>query len=264
MTSSTHSNVPVRAYQFFVFVWPGHLEHGVEIERKLQLEGEDVVVIASGVPQGPPHWVHLSNNEYFGAQFSRCLQIADCDVLVHIQADAAIADVPEFIGRMKSAFSRGDIAIWSPDIDYTFYRTSLVQAPRRPSCESADPLPKHLVPILNTDCTCWALRSDVVTQLRSYCRPDWNLGWGWDSLAAACAWTGGSLVVRDVGIVVSHPRGTGYDSAKAETEFVRVKSDLPVPISAYIAVVEALIMARYRRSRHWLGDRVRARVPVIK
>ena len=262
MESVTHC--PSLAFQFFVFVWPGQLERGIELEQLLLAEGEEAIVIASGVPEGPNRWVHLSDDAYFGTQFARCLQMADCDVLVHIQADATIADMPKFIGRMKSAFSRGDIAIWSPDVDYTFYRTSLVRAPSRRSCESGHPLPKHLVPVLNTDCTCWALRSDVVAPLRRYCRPDWNLGWGWDSLAAAIAWTGGSLVVRDVGIVVSHPRGTGYDSAKAETEFVQVKSDLPASISAYINVAESLIVARYRRSRYWLRDRIRSRMPMIK
>lgn len=251
-------------YQFFVFVWPGQVDQGMEIERALLTQGEEVIVIASGVPKGPSHWVHLSNEAYFGAQFATCLEMADRDILVHVQADAQVADFPELIRRMKLAFDREDIGIWAPDVDYTFYKTEFVRAPDTIFVDPENPLPGYLVPVLNTDCTCWALRSTIVSQLRAYQRPNWNLGWGWDSLAAACAWISGSLVVRDVEIVVAHPKGTGYDATQANTEFASVKKDLPPAMKAYVAVAEELILSRYSRSSHWVRDRLRSRIPLMK
>lgn len=246
-------------FQFFVFAWPGYLQSALEIEQSLLERGEEVVVISSGLEEGPSHWLKLSNEAYFGDQFSLCLQMFGGDVLVHIQSDARIADWNMFLQRMKSAYEHDTPGIWAPDVNYTFYQTSIVRFNAFGLYPSKGKSHSRLIGVLNTDCTCWSLRSELVDQLKEFVRPDWNLGWGWDSLAAAISWSQGYPVIRDLEIQVQHKRGTGYDANRAALEFQRVKKDLPSELQVILEMQESLIRERYARSGQWIKDQIRSR-----
>lgn len=246
-------------FQFFVFAWPGWAHAAEKLEMSLVDRGEDVHVIASGIPEAPERWLSLTDDAYFGEQFVTALRNFKGDVLVHIQADASITDMDRFLHRLRTAYALCDPGVWAPDVDYTFYRTELVIAPSGFTSGKANNLDPAVVEVLNTDCTCWSLNSVVASALKDYAREDWNLGWGWDTLASAISWSMGLQVLRDLSVQVQHPRGTGYNAQVAEREFDRVRESLPSGVKQLVSLQESLILERYQHSRQWLKDRLRSR-----
>ena len=247
--------------RFFVFAWPGYLEAARRLEQRLVDRGRHVSVIASGLDNAPDHWSKLSNDSYFGDQFALCLRMFVGDVLVHIQADATIDDLDEFLRRLEHAHSEYSPGVWAPDVDYTFYATRLVTLDRELGFDGSFEHDSDLVQVLNTDCTCWSISAIVVEDLLRFTRSDWRYGWGWDHLAAAISLSRGLPVVRDLSIRVLHRRGTGYSAMQAAVEFERVKSDLPPTLKSIVALQEAVIAARYAGSIQWAIDRLRHRLP---
>lgn len=246
-------------FQFFIFAWPGHALKARDLESNLVARGEDVQVIASGIDDSPERWLKLSNDAYFGDQFVSALDRFDGDVLVHVQADGSITDLDYFLQRLRYAHTILRPGVWAPDVDYTFYRTDFVLAPTGDNVSVEEALDPSIVEVVNTDCTCWSLSSAVVQDLRGFVRPDWKLGWGWDTLAAATSSSLGLRVLRDLSVKVRHPRGTGYNTEQAAGEFDRVKATLSPEMRQLVRLQEALILERYRHSREWWKDQLRIR-----
>jgi len=245
-------------FQFFVFAWPGYLEAAEAIESELKNHGQEVWVIASGLENGPQRWLKLSDDAYFGTQFQLALSRFTGDVLVHIQADAHIRDYGHFLDRLRESHMRFAPGVWAPDVNYSFYQTRLVLWPTQGHMGSSSQHDPDIVPVLNTDCTCWSLTAAVADSLRGFASPHWNLGWGWDTLASALSWSMGLQVLRDLSVVVDHPRGTGYNSQTAEDEFREVKSSLPSELRHTVLLQEAIVLERYRYSPQWMRDRIRS------
>jgi len=242
-------------YQFFIFAWPGYFEAAARLEIALQQRGCHVTVVASGAPRDNQNWIHLSEDAYFGEQFLECLSRFDGDVLVHIQADAGIPDFDIFLNRLKLGHSHPNIGIWAPDVDYTFYQTRLVRRDfANLDQRNLDP---RILPVLNTDCTCWSLAVPVVQALRDLGITESHFGWGWDSVAAAISDDLGLLVIRDSSIKIRHPRGTNYNSQLAEIEFQNLISAVPQQIQETLKEHSATVQERYSRSRQAFLDRVR-------
>ncbi len=247
-------------YQLFIFAWPGHAESARALEQQFLDRRQEVTVVASGVSDGPSHWVHLSNEIYFGGQFSKALDLFSGDVLVHIQADAQLLDIDNFLKRLRFGHEQFHPGIWAPDVNYTFYETSLVRDQNPMSGLGRDELDPSVVDVLNTDCTCWSLNSVVAKELRNFARPEWRLGWGWDTLAAVTSWSLGYRVLRDTTIEIRHPRGTGYSAQEASREFEQVKSSLAEATQKLISLQEQVILERYQHSYQWFKDRLRSRL----
>ena len=245
-------------FNFFIFAWPGYFEAAEIVEAELRERGENTTVIASGSEGGPERWIKLSDDAYFGSQFVQALRRFEGDVLVHIQADAVIPDFDRFLSRLRSGFDSSNAGVWAPNVDYSFYKTEFVQAPNPSERLASQTLDDSVIRVLNTDCTCWAIHAAVVEELKMFVQGDWNLGWGWDSLASTVSYSMGYAVLRDTSITIGHPRGTGYNSKEAAQEFLRVKDALTPSLQQILVCHEALILERYRHSSQWFRDRLKS------
>lgn len=100
-----------------------------------------------------------------------------------------------------------DLEIWAPDIDTCWLPTKRVIAGKacRPGVEI----------VYRTDSIVWAVTVRSVERLRALDYECNNLGFGIDLVAATFAFGRRLLIVRDTGVVVGHPEGTGYDRAEA-------------------------------------------------
>jgi len=242
-------------YQFFVFAWPGYFQAASQLQHALQIRGCDVSVIASGADGWDANWTHLDNSAYFGEQFLTSLDAFDSDIFVHIQADALIPDLDHFLRRLKLGHSHPRVGIWAPDVDYTFYRSSIVKMRGQSNRDKARET--GLIEVLNTDCTCWSITKPVVDRLMSLNIKESHFGWGWDSIAAAISSDLDLLVLRDEQIKIRHPRGTNYNSVGAESEFAHLLTNLPGAIREKILRDNAEIHHRYNRSTLAIYDKVR-------
>ena len=234
------------------------------LERNLVDRGQPVTVVASGLDNGPDHWVHLSDDVFFGGQFAEALRHFSGDVLVHIQADAMVVDMDYFLARLRFGYEQFSPGVWAPNVDYTHYRTSLVRDRGPIKRDFNRQLDPFIVDVLNTDCTCWSLNAAVVERLREFIGPEWKFGWGWDTLAAATSWSLGYRVLRDTRVTVRHPRGAGYSARVASKEFEEVKSSLPIPTQKMISLQEQLIGERYHHSGHWFSDQWHSRKSMLR
>jgi hypothetical protein len=128
------SNVSLKiAIHSFIISWPGFEEKALEIEKLLSQQAGNVHVIHSRGDSSdfeiPAHWVILPNEAFYGAKFSKSLELCSSDVMLQIQADAHSDDWPEIIHRCHLAFAENhDLGLWAPLVDWTPWslaRTSL-------------------------------------------------------------------------------------------------------------------------------------------
>ena len=93
----------------------------------------------------------------------------------------------------------------------------------------------------NPDCTCWAIRADVLRACPPVDPRHNRFGWGIDYLVCATARSLGLAVVRDYEFQVRHVKGMGYDAKGARKEFRHLLRGLPRELRAE---VEELVARR--------------------
>jgi hypothetical protein len=54
----------------------------------------------------------------------------------------------------------------------------------------------------------------------------YKMGWGWDIIFPAISFINKRPVIRDYGHTIEHPRGTNYDTNKAEQEMWHLYNSL--------------------------------------
>jgi hypothetical protein len=242
---------PSLTFDYVVFCWPGWERNATGLARSIGELGRAVTVLGSGSTSTEVPWVTLSNDAYFGDQFRAAIGRFDADVLVHIQADATIDDVSGFVSRVEEAFRNERIGIWAPDVDHTFWRTQRVGLGTRSN--SALQLRPSERLVVNTDCTCWALRASVIEGFRSLNLSQAHYGWGLDFTGAALAYLDDLLVVRDLGILVTQPMGTGYALDEAATEFEHLLAAMPTEIRGMVNLLRRAAEANNQQEKRLVG-----------
>lgn len=242
-------------FQYFVFAWPGTYDNASKTANDLLGLGCNVQIVSSGsISHARCSVVELDLNAHFGDQFSAALSAFNGDVLVHIQGDAVIDSPTNFVRYAKESFTNSEIGVWSPEVSYTSWPTNLVavDGSSRHKEISAN---HHWV--VNTDCTCWALRDVVVSDLRSLGVQDMHYGWGIDLLASALAFGRGLYVVRDDRIFVKHPAGTGYSAVEALGEYEQFMSGVPKSVNHVVQLLLSVHRGLVERHNRRLRVRVR-------
>ncbi len=147
------------------------------------------------------------HGHYYGHLWNEALRLHDARVLGIITSDARIADVPRLLDRMRRAFATFDkLWCYAPNVDHTPWQYRLDALLRL----SAD---MYHVP--TTDGICWFLRTELAHMVGPVPLEVNHLGWGIDVLAAICCARAGRWTVRDYGITILHPAGSGYSRDEA-------------------------------------------------
>lgn len=199
----------------FIFNWKGQFEKAQQTEGLLRRVSDEVVVINSDDGNTRPGWVDLGDECYFTAQFFKALDLFDGDILFHVQADATYDDwqgVFDHALRYLDAYNWG---VYAPNIDFTGWQAAKVDI------ESDYFREPDLRLVANTDCTCWFIHRDILTQFAKHRTlfADNKYGWGLDLTMAALSYLIQRPVIRDYGHTIVHPRGHGYDNDRASYEY---------------------------------------------
>lgn len=204
-----------------ILAWAGHEEKALAIEQAVTGHADSVSVIYSVPETGPSvpdHWVRVPYECFFGCKFEKALTIHPGGVLLQIQADAHIDDWPLLVSRCRDAFDNyADLGVWAPTVDYSMYHPLS-------KVFIADFAPEHsLVSVRQTDGIVWAIDERVIERMRQADYSGNRLGWGIDGMAIAYAYSHNLLVLRDLSLEVSHPKGAGYgrDEATRQLEWFR-------------------------------------------
>jgi hypothetical protein len=203
--------------QTFIFNWRGQYSKTRAKELQLRAIGVEPVVINSDDTITHEHWHNIGDDSYFNAQFLKALEVfdaSDCDVLFHVQADASYDNWKQLYDDAEKYYEMTDWGIYAPNVDYTWYDSS------RTDVAALDfPIDKLKI-VANTDCTCWFIHKDIIDEFkaRKIDMTKYKMGWGWDIVFPAIAFINKRPVIRDYNHTIEHPRGTNYDTDKAEQE----------------------------------------------
>jgi hypothetical protein len=204
----------------FVFNWVGHEDRAAALERQLgEVCRVRVINSEAKAEHRHPHWHHLGEDAYFGAQWRRAVECFDGDVLFHVQADASSPHLPKILARCRDAMLRQDVGVYAPNVDYTPW----VYDRRKLRRVDTD-----LYEVPQTDCTCWAISRDVLDHVPAIDPAQNKYGWGIDFLVIGAARAQRRIAVRDYRYTVDHPwRGSGYDTEAANLQFLQMLAGLP-------------------------------------
>lgn len=202
--------------QTFIFNWRGQYENTIKKQDQLKAIGVTPIVINSDDNHNltDPNWHNIGEDSYFNAQFLKVIELFDGDVLFHVQADASYDNWKQLYEDAEKYYEMTDWGIYAPNVDYTWYDSS------RTDVTSLEfPIDKLKI-VANTDCTCWFIHKDIIDEFkkRNIDMTKYKMGWGWDIIFPAIAFINKRPVIRDYGHTIEHPRGTNYDTGKAEQE----------------------------------------------
>jgi hypothetical protein len=202
----------------FIFNWKDKTENALKLEELFNKIFDKVTVINSSEDYTSPHWVNLGDNAYFGDQFSKALEIFDCnsyDLLFHIQADVYNPenDWGSIIDSARHYYLKHNYAVYAPNIDYTFWSNEITKLNNFDGVY--DP---NIAVVTTTDCSCWFINSTIITNFKNKYLNAFkknNLGWGACSVICGEGFMNRMPVLRDNNFKLSHPRGTSYNSKDA-------------------------------------------------
>jgi hypothetical protein len=231
----------MRIIQIFVNIWPGRYKEGQKIVDDLIANGyKNVVAIVSGreVKIIAPKVYYLSRDAYFGEQFVQIINLFKGDILIQIQADVEVKDYRKLIDCCIENFDLNpNLGIWAPDIDYTSWITAINTKKIRQNKITKEFRTHHgMIEVLNTDCTLWALKKEIIYEMTFLNLRTIKFGWGLDLVASAICRSRNLKVMRNVNFRVNHPKGTGYNEVNAANEWKKLRSSLPWRIKINLLV----------------------------
>ena len=223
--------------QVFIFNWRRQYEKTKEKERQFaeQLPGVKVTVINSDEEHEEEGWVNLGEKAYFSELMSKAVELFDGDVMWHIQADASYDDWSKILDAAKEAFKKYNWGVFAPNVDYTWYDSS------RTDINDMRFEDSKLKFVACTDCTCWMMHKDIISDYKSsnVDMRKYPIGWGWDIIFPSFSILRGRPVIRDYSQTVHHPRSSNYDHTNAENEMQQLYNSLPENLRFLFYVLKA-------------------------
>lgn len=218
----------------FVLCWPRWEAAARHIAGALEGRVDHLTVLYKNdtgqSESGAGEWQRIPSERFYGWQFRHTLDLNRGDVMLHVQADADFGDWPALVARCRAAFQTiPGLGVWSPDVYHSWY------TPRRTQVEGLQG--QGIASVTTTDGVVWALSSAVLDGLRRLDYSRNNLGWGLTETAAAIAVTQDLSVAMDLTLRVKHPKGSGYDRAKALEQLRLFQSQLSPPQLAYLRML---------------------------
>jgi hypothetical protein len=231
-SGSKHIDSPKPKMQAFIFNWPKTSHRVSSLYKRLKECKfiDDLFIINSDEQYEDPEvegCINLPEDSFFSAQFHAALKIFDGDIMFHIQADADIPEtvkIDELFSSASYYYNELNFSIYAPDIDHTAWNNEKSQLP----AESIRFLgyPTRIVPIINSDCTCWFINKTIIklfknSQLLKNLLNYSPLGWGASAAICALGWQNKMPVIRDLNYLIFHPNETGYEKKRASNQYRR-------------------------------------------
>jgi hypothetical protein len=213
----------MKSLHTFIISWPGQEAKAKFIYESI-LDFSDYVTLIHAGDTLPDiltmkDVIFESGAAYYGQKFKRCLELNLGDTLFIISADASCEDWPFCLSQCRLFFDTyNNPGIWAPDINFTPWTDDRVILFR-------DPQTTYAI-VAQTDAIVWGISRPVISRLKSLNYDENNFGWGIDWAAIAYAFTNNLLVVRDYGVKVLHPKGSGYSRDDANISMNKFLSQL--------------------------------------
>jgi hypothetical protein len=204
--------------QTFIFNWPGKKQHAVRLESMFRPLCETIVINSDDSYRTRcPHWQHIGNDGYFTHQWNAAIDRFNADVFVHIQADLWPAKIGQMLSECVRYMTSQRVGVYAPNVDFNPH------VYRRRSLHMLD---YGVYEVPATDCSFWAISSEIIRNTPRV-NPSINrFGWGIEYMVSAAARRAGLKVVRDYRFTAGHLKTRGYDSDQASRELTELKKAL--------------------------------------
>lgn len=198
---------PLSKIQVFIFSWNKTTDNAIKLYNSITKHNSNCIIINCDEGRDlkeHPHikTIQLDDRYYFGGQFQTALKHLDKgNFYMNVVADMTDdVDWKNLFGRAINSFNKYKIGVYAPH-DVVSGHGSRGKV-----------LDGDLYHVLNTDCTCWIVRPNIIDKVRGI---DYfnisNLGWGIDVIVCSESIKQGYHVIRDYSIRVTQPKGnTGY------------------------------------------------------
>jgi hypothetical protein len=234
----------------FVISWTGQAAAAEEIAAQLAPHVERLTVIHSDNSEAalPAGWVRTPNDWFFGRKFEHCLGLFEGEVMLQVSADLLCEDWGGLATSCRAAFDNlAALGVWGPDVDSTYWDLQMTDLARITGSTA------HCVTLI--DSVVWAMRRAVADRLVGLDFTCNSLGWGIDRMAALFSHVSGRLVVREQGLRIVHPPGSGYDHAEANAQsdaFLRQMAPAEAVQNVLFNAVH--VLHRQERDRQFAGN----------
>jgi hypothetical protein len=234
----------------YIFSWP-KVQHRIgKIVNDLRKMGlTRITIISSGEYPFEHEDVSIHNldvNAHYGEQFLAAANMFNSDVFLQIQGDIEIKGHLNLKIHLMSIFENQEIGIWTPTINFTSWVDPIVQLEYdfKDHKVSGKAFKNQSIVILNSDCTFWALRSNLIYEYQATPLTISKYGWGIDITLSALSYLNQMLVIKDKRVYVKHPRTTGYAKDAALKEWLEIRHDLSTRIKPVLWLISTLMEAR--------------------
>lgn len=204
--------------QAFIFNWRGRKQHAVQLEAMFRPHCAVAVINSDdSLKIRYPHWHHIGNDAYFTDQWNAARARFDADVFLHIQADVWPDRFALMLSECIKCLTTPGVGVYAPNVNFNPHVFA-----RRSLCRLSDGI--YEVPA--TDCSFWAISSEVVRNTPAVDPQINRLGWGIEYLVGAVCRRRKLKIVRDYRFLAAHPRSRGYDNAQASREWNAFKTSV--------------------------------------
>jgi len=207
-----------------ILSWPGYEERALSIQESLVHAVDDLEVIhnsTSGSFLPNAQWTDLGPDAFFGRKFIHGISHDRLDIVLFIVADAQCDDWVGLVEQCRDVFSLGkNVGVWAPTCGGTPWRGD------RTALRAVRGAERLMVSTV-VDSIVWAIRSDLIPELRTFDYSTNTFGWGIETAVACLAHSVGLKVVTDSHSIVHHPQGPSYDSQLAERQQQSFTEGLP-------------------------------------
>lgn len=197
-----------------IISWEGKFGSARKIAGEIAPWVDNLKVVYSNASsdneRGEGVWKQVPNENYFGAKFQEAISEFSDDIFLLIHADAEADDWGMVARRCRSSFDDDSIAIWTPEINYTFWDSEKVRIGKNTGNDYSY--------VAQTDAIVVAYSKSIVRRLQTLDYSINNLGWGIDWIAICNAYCSGRLAVIDHEIKIFHPKSTGYGAGDANKQ----------------------------------------------
>lgn len=206
------TQLPDISHQIFIFNWKNQEDKvNQKIQQFREINYDAIVINSDDSLKNKYNWIHLGEQAYFTEQFNTAVKLFNTDLFIHIQGDASYHDWYNLISDAKKYYSIYKYGIYAPNVYYTNWHGGVV---------NKQPLSNNLWEVSNTDCTCWFIHKDILSEFEPVDLSKNKLGWGIDWYIMNICNAKNRKIIRDYNHTISHPKHTNYDTKQAETELL--------------------------------------------
>jgi hypothetical protein len=236
--------------QAYIFSWP-KVHHRISkiVQDIKQCKISQITIVSSGehpYVYEDVNIVNIGDDAHYGEQFATAANIFQGDVFLQVQGDVTIGNPINLDKHLKTIFENPEIGVWTPHVNFTSWVDAIVhlEYDYQYHVKSLGQQYKKSKVVLNTDCTFWAIRSNLIKEYLKTPLVKSKFGWGIDLTISSMTYARQMLAIRDRALKINHPRNTGYNQNFASNEWLEMYGLLDSQIKPMIWMVSTLLKSR--------------------